>query len=114
MALLHNKVRKGDTIAIEVERSHTEANTFKTTRYKSYHLATVTQADRGGWAKRVLLGGQTHNVEVARIGRVMTLSPLAYRNAAKRLVERMTYPGTTWESADALKEAIRAENAANG
>lgn len=114
MAEVIHKVRKGDAVAIEVTHSSTEANTFKTTRYTRFHLATVAAASRDGIAKRIAFGGQTHSIEVARIGRVLTLSDIAYRNAAKRLIERMTYPGKTWETVEALRESIIAETNANG
>jgi hypothetical protein len=100
------KVRKGDVVAVAVQHSSTAANSFLKTYYNKFHLATVAQANRQGWARRVIFGGQTHSILVGYAGDVKAIADPDHQAAAKRLVVGMSYPGTSWDSADELRAAI--------
>lgn len=68
-----NPVRKGEVVAVEVEHSYHTAR-MKRSHYTRFHLATVTHASREGLARKVEMAGSSHSVEVARVGRVLTLN----------------------------------------
>lgn len=98
-----NRLRKGDVVAVQIEHSST-ASDFKTSRYTRFVLATVAKASRDGLAQRVIMAGQTHSLEVARLGKVFTLPE--HQKSAKRLVEATEYPGKEFETVESLKLAI--------
>lgn len=100
-----NKARKGDIVVIEIEHSSTAAN-FKTTYYTRWNLGTVYKASRDGRVERVVMAGSSHSVEVARLGRVHTIS--ARQGEAKRLLETIGRGGREFETSDDIKAAILA------
>lgn len=102
-----NKVRKGNVVAIRVEHSETTVK-MKTHRYVRWVLATVHEASRDGLARRVVVGGSSHSIEVWRMGEVFTISAGDKQEAAKRLIATMTRAGREYETAEALKDAVRA------
>lgn len=102
-----NKVRKGDVVALRVEHSETNVK-MQTHRYVRWVLATVYEASRDGLARRVVIAGSSHSVETARIGEVFTIADGDKQKAAKRLIEATSRAGCEYETAEALKEAVRA------
>lgn len=98
-----NKVRKGEIVAIEIQHSSTDAK-MRTTRYVRFVLATVTQANRQGLARRVAMAGQTHSVEVARLGTCFALK--TYQTEAQILAGLTKWPGVEYETREELQAAI--------
>lgn len=98
-----NKVRKGDVVALEIEHSETKMH-GPTEYYVRFVLATVAHANQRGLATRVMMAGQTHSIEVGRLGKVFALKQ--YQDAARMLAGLTKYPGTEYETKDALKDAI--------
>lgn len=60
-----HKTRKGDAVAIEVTHSSQSLKEGRS-EYKRFILATVAEASKQGLARRVMLAGQTHSLEVAK------------------------------------------------
>lgn len=104
-----NPVRKGEVVAVEVAHSYHTAQ-MKRTYYTRFHLATVAQASREGLARKVEMTGSFHSVDVARVGRVLTLNGRAdVQEAAKALRDTIKRPtDNEWKSAEDLRAAILA------
>ena len=104
-----NPVRKGEVVAVEVEHSYHTAR-MKRSHYTRFHLATVTHASREGLARKVEMAGSFHSVEVARVGRVLTLNGRTdVQEAAKALRDTIKRPtDNEWKSAEDLRAAILA------
>lgn len=102
-----NRVRKGDAVALRVEHSITCAGMW-VKRYARWSLATVHQATHDGWAKRVVMAGTSHPIDVARGVVVFTLPGKDIQAAAKRMIEESPYPAREYDYAEELKAAIRA------
>jgi Trk K+ transport system NAD-binding subunit len=105
MTELQNRVRKGEVVAIEVRHSSTTMH-GPTTSYTRYVLATVAKANLQGKAIRVTMAGQTHSLEVARLGAVFVLK--TYKTEAQILAGLTKYPGIEYETKEDLKAAILA------
>jgi hypothetical protein len=101
--MIAEKVRKGEVVAIEIQHSSTDVQ-MKTFRYTRFVLATVAQASREGVARRVIMAGQTHSLEVARLGTVWTLP--RHQEPGRRLIATMTYPGREFADKEELRAAF--------
>lgn len=108
MTMIDNATRKGDVVAMAITHSYQSLKDGRHT-YTQYHLARVFKATRDGKAQKVMIGASTVPQYVAGLGQVMAITDKALNAAARRLLDNMTYPGTEWDSAEALKAAIVSE-----
>lgn len=104
-----NPARKGDIVAVMVTHSsHNVA--MKRTSYTRWHLATVHRASRDGIVREIVMGGQSIPLRHGYFGEVFTL-PAEAQAAARAMVAAMSWPGKEWETAGAIKAAIRTQMA---
>jgi GrpB-like predicted nucleotidyltransferase (UPF0157 family) len=109
MASEFNPARKGDIVAVMVTHSHHDMS-MKRHTYTRWHLATVHRSSREGIVREIVMGGQSIPLRHGYFGDVFTLSVEA-QAAARAMVAAMQWPGTEWETADAIKAAIRTKMA---
>lgn len=105
---LHNKVRKGDIVAIRLTRSSTRIN-GATERHLVWTLAQVHKASRAGEAMLLLLPGSCapRSKRDLRIEDVFTIAKDPYQQQAHNLYATASLCGD-FETVDQLQEAIKA------
>lgn len=111
------KPRKGDAVAIEVQHSEWPQN-GPVRRYTLWHLATIAEARRDGYVRRIIMEGSDYSIEAARMGRVHTIASPALQTAARQLIKAAegNRKATEYATSDDIRAAIvaRSEIATKG